>query len=143
SAGPVPGLQDGPVDETSMFHSPSPVMFIWYFAPIVFASSAFFSRAAGSSSLNSFFTSAAMGIPLGGGKSESRFSGVPSALSGVKARSGAALAPPRRRAAAPPRCRAAAALRRVSQASLVAARDPFLHRRQLAVDLAFALPGRP
>ena len=63
SASPVPALQTGPVALTSMFHSPpvSPVMFIWNLAPIVFASSAFFERAAGSVSLNSCLMSTAMG----------------------------------------------------------------------------------
>jgi len=58
--GPWPATQLGPLSETSMYHSPAPVMFIWYFAPIAFASSLFFSRAAGSSSLNSFFVSTAI-----------------------------------------------------------------------------------
>src|SRR5262245_28011955 len=64
SAGPEPGLHDGPDDETSMFHSPSPVTFIWYFAPMDFASSVFFASAAGRSSLKSFLISAGIAASL-------------------------------------------------------------------------------
>src|SRR5882672_2785342 len=74
SAGPVPGLHAGPEELTSTFHSPpvGPVMFIWYFAPIVLASSAFFERAAGSSSLNSFLMSTAIGVASSGERGVNR-----------------------------------------------------------------------
>src|SRR5580658_9548297 len=62
SAGPDPGLHEGPVEETSMYHSPSPVMFIWYFAPIVFASSVLRPSAAGSVSLKSCLISTAISV---------------------------------------------------------------------------------
>src|SRR5262245_61740888 len=57
-----------------MFHSPSPVMFIWYFAPIVFASSALRESAPGRSSLKSFLISTDMRFSSRGDESESRFS---------------------------------------------------------------------
>ena len=49
SARPVPGLQEGPLSARVdvPLAAPSPVMLIWYFAPIVFASSAFFASCGG------------------------------------------------------------------------------------------------
>src|SRR5271166_3287260 len=79
SAGPLPGLQNGPEALTSMFHSPpvGPVMFIWDLAPIAFAASPFFTSAAGRSSLKSFLMSTAIGFASSGlARSESRFSGA-------------------------------------------------------------------
>src|SRR5271165_6176907 len=63
SAGPVPALHDGPEAVTSMCHSPpvGPVTFIWYVAPIPFASSGFLASAAGRSWLKSFLISTAIG----------------------------------------------------------------------------------
>src|SRR5580692_1530535 len=75
SAGPVPGLHEGPDSLTSMFHWPpvGPSMFIWYLAPTVFASAAFLASAAGRSSLKSLRISTDIRLVSSvGARSESR-----------------------------------------------------------------------